>query len=265
MSEINPYQAPASDVDQPILSPAGELTEPRGVPIGRGWGWLAGGFDLFRRGWLIWIVNMIIFTAIMLVLSVIPFVSIVGTILSPMFMGGLMAGCLALDQGDDLRVGHLFEGFQRNAGSLAAVGGLYLAGVIILAIVAGVGIGITGFGMMGTGGELDPASQQEMLGQMGPMVAIVGLVVLALSIPLIMAIWFAPALVMLHGIGAVDAMKLSFVGCLKNILPFLLYGVIALVFAILAVIPLALGFLILGPMIIASVYVAYKDIFLRQQ
>ena len=38
--------------------------------------------------------------------------------------------------------------------------------------------------------------------------------------------WFAPALVALRGVSAIDAMKLSFVSCLRNWLPFLLYGLV---------------------------------------
>jgi uncharacterized membrane protein len=262
MSEINPYQAPASDVNQPITSEAGELTGPHSVSAGRGWSWLAGGFQLFTRSWLIWIVNIVIFSAIMLVIGIIPIVSIVSTLLSPMFMGGLMAGCLALDRGDELTVGHLFEGFQRNAGALAGVGGLYLLGLLLLGITAAVMVMVTGASIVGMNGELDATNQAEVAAQMGPAMLIVVLLIAALAIPLVMAVWFAPPLVMLHDMGAVEAMKLSFRGCLKNILPFLVYGIIAFVLAILAVIPVMLGFLILGPMLIASVYVAYKDIYL---
>jgi uncharacterized membrane protein len=58
--------------------------------------------------------------------------------------------------------------------------------------------------------------------------------------------WFAPALVALQGTNAVDAMKRSFVACLRNWVPFLVYGLIAvgvLVAAVLAfgAIVLALG------------------------
>jgi uncharacterized membrane protein len=43
--------------------------------------------------------------------------------------------------------------------------------------------------------------------------------------------------------------------------PFLLYGIVLFILAIVAVIPLGLGMLILGPVIYASIFVAYKDIF----
>ena len=77
-----------------------------------------------------------------------------------------------------------------------------------------------------------------------------------------MMIWFAPALVILNDMGAVEAMKRSFSGCIKNILPFLLYGVIAMVLVILGMIPLFLGLLVVIPVLTAAIYTSYKDIFL---
>jgi uncharacterized membrane protein len=56
-------------------------------------------------------------------------------------------------------------------------------------------------------------------------------------------------------------MKESFTGCLKNIVPFLVYGIVAMVLGILASIPMALGWLVLGPVLAASMYTAYRDIY----
>jgi uncharacterized membrane protein len=87
------------------------------------------------------------------------------------------------------------------------------------------------------------------------------LVALALSIPIYMALWFAPALVVLRGMAPVAALQESFFGCLKNILPFLVYSIVLMVLGIVASIPLGLGWLVLGPTLIASVYVSYRDVF----
>ena len=70
------------------------------------------------------------------------------------------------------------------------------------------------------------------------------LLVLALMVPLVAAYWFAPALVMIHDMPPIDAMKASFFGCLRNVVPFLLYGIVMLVGAFVAALPLGLGFLI---------------------
>jgi uncharacterized membrane protein len=84
---------------------------------------------------------------------------------------------------------------------------------------------------------------------------------LLLLLPLIMAIWFAPALVMLGGLSPGAALKASFLGCLRNVVPFLVYGAIGIVLAIVASIPFGLGWLVLGPVTIASIYSSYCDVF----
>jgi uncharacterized membrane protein len=101
---------------------------------------------------------------------------------------------------------------------------------------------------------------EVMVGAMGGMLVAL-LVALALLVPLLMAYWFAPALVVLRNMTAMDAMKLSFVGCLRNIWPFLVYGVIAFILMMIAMIPFGLGMLILVPVLNASIYVGYKDVF----
>lgn len=97
--------------------------------------------------------------------------------------------------------------------------------------------------------------------QIGIGVLLVTLVAVALYVPVAMAVWFAPALVALRGLGTLDAVKLSFFGCLRNIVPFLIYGLILFVLALLASIPMGLGFLVLVPVAVGSQYAAYKAIF----
>ena len=67
---------------------------------------------------------------------------------------------------------------------------------------------------------------------------------------------------MLNDLPAIQAMKLSFKGCLRNLLPFVAYGLTGIVLAIIASIPLALGWLLLLPTIICSTYVSYQEIFI---
>jgi uncharacterized membrane protein len=76
-----------------------------------------------------------------------------------------------------------------------------------------------------------------------------------------MAYWFAPALIAMEGMSALSAMKLSFLGCLRNILPFLLYGVLALVMFFIGAIPVGLGLLVVMPVMTASMYTAFRDIY----
>ena len=96
---------------------------------------------------------------------------------------------------------------------------------------------------------------------LGPGAGLGVLAALALLVPLLMAYWFAPALVVLRNMGAIEAMKTSFAASLKNIVPFLIYGAVMFVLFVLATIPLMLGFLVMLPLAFISYYTSYKDVF----
>jgi uncharacterized membrane protein len=127
---------------------------------------------------------------------------------------------------------------------------LTMAIMVPAALVLGVG----GFFAAAMGAPGEPSTY-------GATSVLASLVVLALVIPVNMALWFAPALVMLQGQTATRAITQSFKGCLRNIVPFLIYGTVLLVLGFLASLPLALGWLVLGPVILGSVYAAYRDIY----
>lgn len=259
----NPFEAPKSAVsDVPLDSESGVLLDtPRKHSIGKGWGWIAQGFSLFKLSPLFWIINIVIYFVILVLLSIVPLVSLLTSIIAPVFTAGLMYGAREVDRGQPMTVGHLFEGFKKNTGSLFAVGGLYLAGVFLVLIITAAVAYATGtfdmFTRVATAqGAMIP--QPDMITNM----LLAGLIYLALMIPLMMAIWFAPALVILNDVGAIESMKRSFAGCLKNMLPYLLYALIVIPLFIIAAIPLGLGLLVLIPVLTAALYASYKDIFL---
>jgi uncharacterized membrane protein len=227
----------------------------RGVEAGRGWDWIAAGWEMFKKQAGMWIALIVVAFVIFLVLAFIPVIgSIASIVLTPVIGGGIVLGCRAIEEGRPLEIGHLFAGFKEKLAPLATVGALYLAATLLIlgvtVLIAGVGI----FGM---------ASGSQGASVAGMFTMLIGLLVaLALMVPVLMAVWFAPALVVFHDKGAVDALKESFSGCLRNIVPFLVYGVVGLVLAVLASIPLGLGWLILGPVLAGSLYASYKDIYL---
>jgi uncharacterized membrane protein len=92
-------------------------------------------------------------------------------------------------------------------------------------------------------------------------VLIATLLVAGLSVPLYMAVWFAPSLIALNELAPVAALKASFFACLNNWLPFVIYGVVLMVLSLVSIATAGLGFLVLIPVGIASVYTAYRDIF----
>src|SRR5437879_13809185 len=87
------------------------------------------------------------------------------------------------------------------------------------------------------------------------------LIARALMVPVFSAVWVAPPLAVFNELGAFDALKASILGCLKNIVPFLIFGLSLFCLAFLATIPVLLGWLVLGPVIGASIYTSYRDIY----
>ena len=75
------------------------------------------------------------------------------------------------------------------------------------------------------------------------------------------AYWFAPALVIMHDMKPVAAMKASFFACFRNFFTMVVYGIVMFVAGIIAVIPFGLGMLVWVPVAITSTYVAYRQIF----
>jgi uncharacterized membrane protein len=253
-STANPYAPPAA----PVSDPAQEADESafipngRGVAAGRGWSWIAEAWGLFKESPLIWIVNFLVFIFILIAIELVPLIGgIVGLLLAPVLSAGIMIGARAVHQGEALEVGHLFAGFRDRTGPLVIVGLLYLVGtsVIVLAMIMLVGVSVVG---AVAGGSLEAMGAGLLLGI---------LVAAALSVPLVMAYWFAPALVALNGYTALEAMKTSFSACLKNVMPFLVYGLVGLVLAVVATIPALLGWFVLAPVFMASMYTSYRDIF----
>jgi uncharacterized membrane protein len=248
---------PAQPGTQPPVSP-------RGVAAGNGGTWWGEAWRLFVPSAGMWLLVIVILFVLNIVLTVIPVIGhIAGQVLFPVLMGGLMLGCRAIDRGQPLTVNHLFAGFGDRAGPLFIIGLIYTGFIIaILMAVAGVLFVLFGTAVLAQLYRLsDPFSAIAVLGTV-LMVMLVGILLfLLLYLPLLMAVWFAPALVVFRGLDPWAAMKMSFSGCLRNMLPMLVYGAIGLGLAIVATIPLALGWLIVGPLSIASVYTSYCDIF----
>ena len=232
--------------------------EVRQVDAKQGWQWIVTGFYIFRQIPLVWILLCTTLLLIAVTLSLIPMAGqFIFTLLSPVFLAGLMIGCRALEQGEKLEIAHLLAGFRNTPGPLITIGGIYLVGqVLILGLFMLVG-GDVLMDLLIDGKRVD---ENELKSVSGNMLS-ASLVGLTLSVPLMMATWFAPLLVIFNGMAAVDAMWLSFVACLKNIIAFQIYGITLVALVILATMPYGLGLFILIPTLFGSIYASYRDIF----
>ncbi len=227
----------------------------RVVSAGNAFEWLKQGWALFVANPGIWIAMTIVLLVVILGLHIVPLIgTLAANLLTPLLGAGMLRAGQKAANGETPDVADLFIGFKQNTGNLVMLGVLYMVAMLVVVIIVVVlgGGSVTGGLMMGR-----PAGFGLAFG--GMMVAM--LLSLVLSVPLFMAIWFAPALVFFNNMPPVDALKASFNACLKNMLAFLVYGLIVMVLMFFAALPVGLGFLVLIPVLSGSVYVSYRDIF----
>lgn len=250
----------------PALPPA----RPGGVPpiasvgAGRGVHWWTEGWRLFAAAPGPWLAIAAIYFALVVAVALVPVVgAAASSLLLPILAGGALAGARAVDRGQPLTVAHLFSQFGPRGGALLIVGLVYLAGwFVIWLAAAAILVGVVGLGAVGalaTGGAIETGVAALAAAGIGAIV--VPLVVLLLAVPLLMAVWFAPALVVFADVEPLAAMKASFAANLANLAPFLVYNLAGLALAVLATLPLGLGWLVLAPVFATSVWASYVDLF----
>jgi uncharacterized membrane protein len=226
---------------------------------GAGWTWIVEGWRLFAKAPLMWIVALVLLLIIAVALGFIPIIGqLAFQVLTPVFSAGLVVACRSIERGEGFELEHIFAGFRTRLGSLVIVGLLSMLGWILIFLVFAM---FAGFSILTAllAGNTD--NMLVALSASGMTILLGTLVAMALSVPLVAAYWFAPALVVMHDMQPIAAMKASFFGCFRNFVPFLVYGIVMMVLAFLAMIPLGLGFFVWIPVAFASTYAAYRHIF----
>jgi uncharacterized membrane protein len=251
----------------PLMPANGPAPEPRKLPAGYGASWWGEGWRVFSAAPGTWIALVLILLVLMFLMLLVPIVGgLAQSLLMPVFGGGVMLGCHALARGEPLRIGHLFDGCGGSGrfGSLVIIGLVMLAASIVLGLIclavifATIGIaGLTALASLADPAQLNLNTLMS-LGASFLLVMLIGVIGTSL---IAMAYWFAPALVVLNGEEPLAAMRRSFRACARNIVPFLVYGLIYLGLAIVATIPLGLGWLVLAPMIAGSCYAGWRTVF----
>ena len=187
--------------------------EARVVAAGRGWQWIIEGFALFRKRAPVWIALTALLALLWAASLMLPVLgSLLFNLLSPALFAGLMIGCRALEQGEDLKIMHLFAGFREQAAALVTLGGVYLVGTILV------------FGLVLLNADVPKltallsksGADVETLRAATRGLAFALLVGATAYLPLLMLLWFAPLLVVFNGLAPLPAMKLSFAACFKN-------------------------------------------------
>ena len=240
--------------------------EARAVDPGRGLAWWSEGWALFMRSALLWVALGVILIVGFALVGMVPLLGSLATaLLTPVFFASWMVAARKVEGGGTLEVGDLFSCFQgERLTPLIVLGALFAAATLLALLLAGMlGAGAM-FGLFGSmSGTMSGGMHQGAGGMMAAMGAgfMALLVFLLFGLVATAALWFAPALVVFRNMPPIDAVKTSLRAVFKNVMPFLIYGVIQLVLAVVASIPFGLGWLVLLPVMLLTAYVSYRDVF----
>lgn len=246
------------------------------LPAAAGWQWVRGGFAIYRRSPGMLSMLVISYWFVVLFLNLFPVIgALAASAVIPALSVGLMQAARNIERGQAVSIQTLLGGFRENTRTLLALGALYL-----VATLAALGLST-----IADGGDLMrfmlASNREERALAEDADFTFSALLVLLCMIPVVMAWWFAPVLAAWHRQPLGKSLFFSFIACLMNWRPFLVYGVGLVVVAallpglvlglLLIILPGLQSFatllvsvamaLVIAPTVFASFYVGYRDIF----
>jgi uncharacterized membrane protein len=254
----NPYSPPkafvADQLEEEELQPESLIESGRSVPISRCTLWIRAAFrQFFKRSWK-WIGVMLLLLPAVLLISLLPFANLIHAFLWPVVVGGVAHALDTQRRTGSFAVNELLAGFNRAFVPLMMIGAVgllsYAAMFIVYFFMVSSDAAFAVIGMR----KLDTLPPNYWTALLVTMVAI---------IPVSAATYFAAPLIMLQGLTPVRALKASFVGSMRNLLPLLLFALLMWVIVVLSAIPLLLGLFVTVPTFFMAFYPIYRDIFVK--
>jgi hypothetical protein len=240
--------------------------------------WLRHAYAMFRVAPVRWLMLLFWYYLIVSIFEFGPwraFGQFVALILKPVFAVGFLAAAWSQERGSPPKLAYLFRGFRSNLFALLPLGIVFLAGMTV-AVLATTMVDDGKLIALLSGAE-KPSEELLASGR----VQLAMLFGAACALPTLLALWFAPALVVFDDAGALRAMAISLRAAVANWKPIALYGLT--VFALGGVLPgLALSIAQLFGQTVAGVlalfviipylfalvatlhisdYVSYRDVF----
>ena len=231
---------------------------PRKLGARHGLQWVIEGWQLYRRNPLILSAAFALLFGAVAIASWIPVIGgVLSELISPLMVAGFMAAYRVLDRKENLQWQSFLAGIQGPWLPLMVIGAVQMLGMLIITQIM-LRMGFDGQAVMAAAQKNDAVALQAALNQSTPAL----MTGLLLFIPLIMATWFAPALILFGNARPGQALIISLRAVVKNIFPILVNGLaLGLVLFVAALIPLLLGFLVAMPVLFGSLYSAYQGIF----
>lgn len=239
--------------------------------------WLREAAQMLSAARVPWMLLLLVYYLIQLAVSVVPFVGPLAMMLMrPVFAVGFLAAAWTQERGGAPQVTHLFRGFRANLWALVPIGAVLIAGTTLAVLASALVDGGALLDVITAGAKPDETLVVNPRLEAGMVLSVV------CAIPVLLAVWFAPALVVFQDCSARQALTGSLRAALANWRPVAVYGLLLFFWgAMLPATAIALFAYLLPPaaapyavalfvvpyvfLFIAaqtiSDYVAYRDIF----
>jgi hypothetical protein len=243
----------------------------------RGVYWLREAYARLSAHRLPWLLLLMLYYLLLGLVDLVPLVGgIAAPLLKPVFAVGFLAAAWTQERGGAPELKLLFRGFSANVLVLLAIGVVFVGGVGLALLSTSLVDGGKTLDLLS--GKLKPDEATFATGE----VQLAMLFAAVCATPVVLAIWFAPALVVFQGCGPVRALATSLRCCLVNwrpvgvyglmlffyggVVPGIVTGLIALVaprdlaFTVALLLLMPYFFLFVATLHISD-YVSYRDLF----
>jgi len=196
----------------------------------RGLEWMRQSYGLFRRARVPWVALVLCYYIVLLVINLLPYVGGIGAmVVRPVFAVGFLAAAWNQERGARPSPRHLFQGFRSNLWVLVPLGVLI---IVNIAIAMGAASLVDGGRLVGVlmnpapeGLDADAARARVSEAFSDPRVEIGMVFGMLCALPLLLALWWAPALVVFQDARLAAALRASFRAALANWRPAVRYAI----------------------------------------
>jgi len=231
----------------------------------RGAIWLKEAAAMLAAARVPWLMLLLLYYLIQLLVSVIPVAGpLAMMVLRPVFTVGFLAAAWTQERGGQPEIRHLFRGFGANLWALLPIGVMLIVGTTAAVLATALVDGGVLLEALTSNAKPDEALAANTGVEAAMLVAII------CALPTLLAMWFAPALVVFRDCGPWQAMTTSLRAAAANWRPVAVYGLLLFFCgAVLPGIAIALIAFIVppfaAPYVIALTVVPYVFLFVAAQ
>jgi hypothetical protein len=191
----------------------------------RGLFWLRRAHAMFRAAPLPWLLLLVVYYVLVALAELGPWPSLgklAASILKPVFAVGFLAAAWSQERGGRPALRDLFRGFRSNLWALVPLGIVFFGGMMLAVWATSLVDG--GALIAWFSGSEEPSEELQQSGRL----QLAFLFGALCALPTILALWFAPALVVFHDASAWAALSTSLRAALANWRPTGVFGIAVL-------------------------------------